>query len=88
MSDLLLLAIFIIFGVHFIFFLCLSLLRKKLQHMLATTSFLLLMMFSSLRLWEPRLMFHGHPAYMYFRVSAWCTSALTLAVFIWNRAKG
>ena len=88
MPDSLLLAIFIVFVVHFIVFLRLSLLRRKLQHILAATSFFLLMMFSSLRLWAPRVMLHGYPVYMYFRVSAWCTSALTLAVFIRNKGKG
>ncbi len=82
-----LLAIFIIFIIHFAIFLRLSLLRKKCHHMLATASFLSLIMFSSIRLWAPRMMLWGHPLHNYFRFCAWCTSATTLLVYVRNRGK-
>ena len=81
------LAILIIFIIHFAIFVRLSLLRRKRHHILAATSFLLLILFSSVRLWVPRLMFFGHPAHIYFRVSAWFSSMMTLTVYIRNRAK-
>ena len=83
----LLIAIFIIFMIHFIIFLRLSLLRKKSHHILATASFFFLIMFSAVRLWAPRLMLFGHPVHIYFRISAWFTSATTLAVYVRNRGK-
>ncbi len=87
MPKSLLFAIFIIFIIHFIIFLRLSLLRKKSHHILATASFFFLIMFSSIRLWAPRMMLLGHPVHIYFRISAWCTSATTLVVYVWNRGK-
>jgi hypothetical protein len=83
----LLFALFIIFLVHFFIFLRLSVLRKKVHHILATISFFLLIMFSSTRLWEPRMMLYGHWVYNYFRYSAWCTSAVTFSVYVWKRGK-
>ncbi len=83
----LLFSILIIFIIHFVIFLRLSLLRRKAHHVLATVSFLMLIMFSSIRLWAPRMMLFGHPVHIYFRISAWFTSATTLAVYVRNRGK-
>jgi hypothetical protein len=77
--------IIFIFLVHFILFLRLSLLRRKKSYILATASFLLLIIYASMRVWAPQITFLHHHGYTYFRVLAWGTSATTLTLYIRGR---
>jgi len=78
-------AITLIFFIHFVLFLRFYLKQKKPHHIFATTSFLLLTLYGSARIWRPELILLGRPAYMYLRFSAWLSSFLTFIVYLRNR---
>jgi hypothetical protein len=79
--------IIFIFLVHFILFLRLSLLHRKNSYILATASFLLLIVYAAMRVWAPQITFFHHHGYTYFRVLAWGTSATTLTLYVRGRMK-
>ena len=79
--------IIFIFLIHFIVFLRLSLLHKKMPYILATASFFLLIAYAAMRVWAPQVTFFHHRGYTYFRVLAWGTSATTLTLYIRSRLR-
>jgi hypothetical protein len=79
--------IIFIFLVHFIIFLRLSLLHKKIPYILATASFFLLIAYAAMRVWAPQVMCFHHHGYTYFRVLAWGTSITTLTLYLRSRLR-
>jgi 4-amino-4-deoxy-L-arabinose transferase-like glycosyltransferase len=87
MTQHLALLLLIVFTVHLLIFLRLTLRHKRSQFLLATIAFLALVVSYALRLWSPHLDLAGHDPHVWLRSMAWVATAGSAVLFVRNKAK-
>jgi 4-amino-4-deoxy-L-arabinose transferase-like glycosyltransferase len=65
----------IVFTIHLLIFLRLTFRYRQSQYLLATITFLALVVSSALRLWRPQLNLAGHDPHTWLRFVAWSATA-------------
>lgn len=88
MTQYLAIVLLIIFSVHLLIFLRLTLKYKRSQFLLATMAFTALAISNALRLWRPGLDLAGHNPRTWLRLMAWSASTGSVTLFIRDKVKG
>jgi hypothetical protein len=79
--------LFVIFTVHLLVFVRLTVRHKRSDFLLATVAFLALVLSSALRLWRPEMSLAGHDPHAWLRILAWGATAAAAVLFIRNKVR-
>ncbi len=85
MPDWLVAGLIVLFGVHLIAFGVLAIKRKERYHIFTCTTFALLVITFSLRLWLPNAQVNGFQLYWVFRVAAWISALVSITMLVRRR---
>lgn len=75
MSPLISKALLILFTVHLVVFLCMTIKHRRFDFLLASITFLALALSNGLRLWRPNFGLAGHSPFIWLRAIAWSSTA-------------
>ncbi len=85
MPEWLVLILLVVFVIHFVVFIRVALKKKERYYWLVSTTFFLLVLSFSSRLWFERIEIAGVPAYWMPRVAAWACTAFAIYLAVQRR---